>query len=377
MLFNSKNILTILLVLCLSHQINPLHIQINSGPTIGIISTPDPDNSHRSQIKATNHEYLLAGGPVNVIPIPWDIESSKLNRILESLNGLFLIGGEANLWEEDSEGHRRFSAFQKRMNYIVNYVLQKNKDGVYYPLWAICEGFEAASIALTKDVHLLDNYEQEGEYKKLYFTPQAKKSILFQYFSEDDFKFLEENPAMYYKHNYGLNTSVPTLHPSLSSNEWIVTATGKDENGKAVLSAMESLYYPFYMHLFHPERALHDALYESVFSNASHVISTATKLSRSFLTEASKNRNKFSNDDLLRALLIENLKKEDGFYILTKNSLDEEWLSAYEGVINNFILGCGLFLVLSAISGLMWVFLHRKGKDLQKVHYERIQTVSI
>jgi len=299
----------------------------SSQVVIGIIGTAGVSRTDpKSYIKVTYPEFAEIGGKdVKVIPIPWNLEQSKFDTLLESINGVLFTGGGAFLWDEDENGKRSYSAFQKRLNYVVEFVKKKKHQGVHYPLWAICQGFEAIAITETTDLNILDNYVHFAKLDKIYFTPEASDSTLFQFFTESSFNFLQENPTMFFWHEYGVNASAPSLYPALSSDNWVVTATGRDENGKEFLAAMESKTYPIYMYMFHGERVLWEAnnLPDSKHLSAATV---AVKLmAKSFIKEASKNSIKFQNQELLNALIIESFQPNGLTYTFTENSLDERW----------------------------------------------------
>jgi len=302
----------------------------SSQVVIGIIGTAGISRTDpKSYIKVTYPEFTEIGGKdVKVIPIPWNLEQSKFDTLLESLNGVLFTGGGAFLWDEDENGKRSYSAFQKRLNHVVDFVKKKKHQGVHYPLWAICQGFEAIAITETTDLNILDNYVHFGKLDKIYFTPKAADSTLFQFFTESSFNFLQENPTMYFWHEYGVNASAPSLYPALSSDNWVVTATGRDDNGKEFLAAMESKKYPIYMHMFHGERILWEANNLPDSKHLSGATIAVKLMAKSFINEASKNSIKFENQELLNALLIESFRPDGLYYTFTQNSLDERWETA-------------------------------------------------
>jgi len=103
---------------------------------IGIISTAglartDPN----SYIKLTYSEFIETGGVgVKVVPIPWDLEQTKFNTLLESINGVLFTGGGAFLWDEDANGKRAYSALQKLLNSVVEFVQEKETTRSSFPI---------------------------------------------------------------------------------------------------------------------------------------------------------------------------------------------------------------------------------------------------
>jgi len=366
--------LTILLFIISSTY--SLQIKSNNGPTIGILTSPRSGiHQTESEIKISNYEFLLSGGDVNVIPIPWDLDTRRFNQLLSQVNGLLLTGGNSPLWEEDEEGNRFFSPYQRTVNYVMYHVMKKNKSGVYFPLWAICEGFEAVAIALTKDLSILDNFNHDEVYEPITFTHEAQKSKMFKDFSKEDFEFVGNSPAMYYKHAYGLNTSVPTLYPAFSKDKWIITSINEDYNGKEFINSMEMKDFPIFIHMFHPERALSDALYQKNFPAASQVVSASTKLAQTFLNEAKENDSGFVDPGLKEALLIQNFDQEDEYYVFTTNIFKDHWFSVHEKTVEMVMWGALGVVAALMIGCVVYAYLQKHKKENPRVNYERIERI--
>jgi len=296
-----------------------------------------------------------------VIPIPWDLEKGKFDTLLESTNGVLLTGGDAPFWEIDNHGNRVFNDFQRRLNYVVNFVKQKKYEGIHFPLWAVCQGMEAVSIAITHDLYVLDNYIQFGKLATVQFTPKTQESTMFQFWTQDSFTMLEENPVVFYYHQYGLNTSAPEKYPVFT--QWSVTGISKDDNGKEFITAMESKDYPIYVHMFHTERVLWEANHLADSKHFSGVIYAIKLLAKSFASEAAKNSNKFESKELAKALEIENFSKEGEFYVFNSAIFEEKWMKAVE-TSNGFLI---FLLVVAASVGLYYGYENyysKKEKDV-------------
>jgi len=353
-----------------------LKLKSNDGPTIGVLTSPRSGIHHpESEIKISNYEFLLAGGDVNVIPIPWDLETRRFNQLLNQVNGILLTGGNSPLWEEDEEGNRSFSPYQRTVNYVLYHVMKKNRSGVYFPLWGICEGFEAVAIALTKDVFILDTFNHDEVYDPITFTNEVQRSKMFKEFSKEDFEFAEKSPAVYYKHTYGLNTSVPTLYSAFSKDKWIITSINEDENGKEFINSMEMKDFPIFLHMFHPERALHDALYHKNFPSAPQVVSLATKLAQAFLTEAKENDSGFVDPGLKEALLIQNFDQEDEYYVFTINIFKNHWFSVHENIVDMVMWGALGVVAALMVGCVVYAYLQKHKKENPRVNYERIERI--
>lgn len=301
-------------------------------PVIGILSTPlSTSVDYKSVIKVHYPEFVQDAG-AKAIPILWDIDEERFLILLESVNGVLLQSDGALLWEENKDtGVRVYSAYQKRINQLVNFVIEKKKQGVHFPLWVVCQGFEAVTISLTEDLFVLDTYVHAKKFTALHFTDDAYHSTMFQHFFKESFDSLQNYPALEYWSEYGVNISAPVLYPVLDPSRWVVTGTSKDINGKDFLSAMESKEYPIFMYMFSPEKILYQARHDPASKHLSSVVLAVKLMAKSFITEAKKNENRFEERQLLKALLIENFPIEnlgkDGLaYAFFRDSIDKAWV---------------------------------------------------
>jgi len=79
----------------------------------------------------------------------------------------------------------------------------------------------------------------------LYFSLFENISNIFEDMPEYLVEYVEENEALYFNHNYGLNVSTYFNSFLLWDNLYMV-ATSEDANGNDFLAIFEHKYYPFY-----------------------------------------------------------------------------------------------------------------------------------
>jgi gamma-glutamyl hydrolase len=282
-------------------------------PVIGIFSTiNEGPYDGTSYIKTTYPEFVAAGG-ANSIPIPWDLEKEQFYTLLDSVNGVLLTGGMAELWAtHPGTGARRHSDYQLRVNEIVAYSIAQKKKGISFPIWGVCQGFEAVTIAVTNDPYLMDIFLHKSVLGEVTFTPAAKTSRMFSAYTEEDFEYVQSHPTFLFGHMYGINTSVPTLYPSLGPKNYVVTGTTKDTNGKEFISAMESIDYPIFIYMMHPERAIWDSINTpGTNMHPPEAPELAKRLSKGLTAEGLKNDRRFVNSEFEHALSFDTFTPED------------------------------------------------------------------
>ena len=123
-------------------------------PTVGILSIPMTVTYHKN-----THSYLPASyvkwiemNNARVIPIPYDTPKGALDMILNQVNGVLFIGGQVDHGMISEE----YSHFMETFKHIVNHAKKSNNQKNYFPLFAICLGFEVLGM-MGEDVATIIN----------------------------------------------------------------------------------------------------------------------------------------------------------------------------------------------------------------------------
>jgi len=72
-----------------------------------------------------------------VVPIYYDGDEEYYDNMFKSLNGILFPGGGAEIGKN--------TLLTKNAKYIFEKAIEANKNGVHFPLWGTCLGFELLS----------------------------------------------------------------------------------------------------------------------------------------------------------------------------------------------------------------------------------------
>ncbi|KAH9779224.1 gamma-glutamyl hydrolase 2 [Citrus sinensis] len=128
--------------------------RLNNRPVIGILSHPGDgasgrlNNSKNASYIAASYVKFVESAGARVIPLIYNEPEEILFEKLKLVNGVLLTGG----WAKKG---LYFQIVEK----IFKKILEKNDAGEYFPLYAICLGFELISMIISKckliTIHLL------------------------------------------------------------------------------------------------------------------------------------------------------------------------------------------------------------------------------
>ena len=78
--------------------------------------------------------------------IPYDISKNKLRRILDHIQGFVVPGGGSDLGEFTGPP----TPLMQTIQYVVDYSKERlDKDGVEFPIFGICMGFQSFFMAFS------------------------------------------------------------------------------------------------------------------------------------------------------------------------------------------------------------------------------------
>ncbi|KAH9723320.1 gamma-glutamyl hydrolase 2 [Citrus sinensis] len=121
--------------------------RLNNRPVIGILSHPGDgasgrlNNSKNASYIAASYVKFVESAGARVIPLIYNEPEEILFEKLKLVNGVLLTGG----WAKKG---LYFQIVEK----IFKKILEKNDAGEYFPLYAICLGFELISMIISKAV---------------------------------------------------------------------------------------------------------------------------------------------------------------------------------------------------------------------------------
>ena len=156
---SSKNAFKIIKYQPLNPAVSFSEKRQNSAPIIGILTQPSSwvslyDAKEFSYIAASYVKALEAAG-AQVIPIKYDWDDEKIKEVFEGLNGLLLPGGGTELVVEENDkiGLTPYGVVGKK---LLKMAIEINDNGVYFPVWGTCLGFELMILAISDDLRVLE-----------------------------------------------------------------------------------------------------------------------------------------------------------------------------------------------------------------------------
>ena len=103
--------------------------------------------------------FLRAGG-VSPIAIPFNASDADLYHLLDSVNGVFFTGGSLDLSDPVTKKLHPYTITSQK---ILDYTMQKNDNGDYFPLFGVCQGIELLHILVANDTDALGWSEYENK----------------------------------------------------------------------------------------------------------------------------------------------------------------------------------------------------------------------
>jgi len=238
-------------------------------------------------------KYLQQAG-AQVVPIPYDSTEQDLMYLLDRLNGVLFTGGSAALINGTTGEYTQFGA---SLNFVVQYVMQANKNGHYYPLWGTCMGFQAISGMIAKTFNILtrDCVGCHGVSKNNEWNT-AYRSRLYSQIPEDLYdKMTTANLSVFVHYNM--------IHVEAFQNNALLNATltpttfSYDTEGKKYVSSYESPNMPIYGTQYHPEKVAFEWRAGYPINHGYDAVRLQQYLANFFVNETRKNTNLFPQQE--------------------------------------------------------------------------------
>ncbi|XP_006477848.2 gamma-glutamyl hydrolase 2-like isoform X1 [Citrus sinensis] len=260
--------------------------RLNNRPVIGILSHPGDgasgrlNNSKNASYIAASYVKFVESAGARVIPLIYNEPEEILFEKLKLVNGVLLTGG----WAKKG---LYFQIVEK----IFKKILEKNDAGEYFPLYAICLGFELISMIISKDRNILERFNGADQASTLKFIKNSKiEGTVFQRFAPELLKKLSTDCLVMQKHIYGISPERMQENLDLSKFFRILT-TSEDIYNKVYVSTVQAYNYPFTGFQWHPEKNA----FEWGFSGVPHsedAILVTQHVANFFVSEARKSLNR-------------------------------------------------------------------------------------
>ena len=250
--------------------------------------------------------------------VPLDYNNEKIYDVINTLDGLLLTGGSAQLWidkkiniddnyEKKNFNFSELSNYAKRISSLIKIIKEINKKRDF-PIWGTCLGFEALLLLeLEKDFEFdrVDNLKFNSNLNL------GENSEFFDNIFEDNEKDIVEDStknSFFFNHSYGLLiNSLDKIDNFDNKFKILATSKGKKPELGEFVAMVKSKDYPFYAVQFHPEKL--------EFEDIDNLNPTEENIQ--------------INDRFLN-LFIDNIHK-------TKRSLDEKVEKEHEKLLNDYL----------------------------------------
>jgi len=269
-------------------------------PTVGILSIPMTVTFHKN-----THSYIPASyvkwiqmNNARVIPIPYDSPKGALDMILDQVNGVLFIGGQVDHGMINEE----YTHFMETFKYIVNHAKKSNNQKNYFPLFAICLGFEILGMMGEEVETIIDEFttlksisdvDAHHYNSKLNFV--KPDSTIAKIFTKEQQAEFRKTPCVFQNHTQAFVTKKPYMKKW--NKYWDVIATSMSKDSIEFVSMLEYKKFPFYGVQFHPEKVLFEWLLPEV-GRSSIFREISKRLARFFISECKKNKNVVKIKDL-------------------------------------------------------------------------------
>jgi len=182
-------------------------------------------------------------GGARAVRIPYNATENELDNVIENVNGIFFMGGDAEL--PDSA---RYVVKSVTSNYV-----DANDAATLLPLWGTCLGFEWL-LQCAEDSILSSGFDSENVTLPLMFTPKGEQSRMYNPNTALDMvELLKTNAVTMNNHRMGVKPS--DFAASESLRDFNVLSTNKDRKGVEFVSSFEHKMFPIYGTQYHPEKS--------------------------------------------------------------------------------------------------------------------------
>ena len=266
-------------------------------PIVGVLTLHISKNKHyprHSTYLYTSYGKWLEESGIRWIPILLYDSQRTIRKKLDMVNGVLLTGGSEPLGTE-----KRPSRYSRVLKTIVKYAEDKNDEGVNYPIFGICMGFEGLLSTLTCHKAHLKDIDNDNKSLGIHFTDECKDSLFNTTFSMDDLQDIKDKNLFYFHHHHGYLMDDLNEIPYVRDNIKILGTNGDSAKGD-ILTIFQHRYYPFFATQFHPEKIQFEYFDDAEINNSDLAIQTARKMSKLFKNMLGQCKAHISNKRVLR-----------------------------------------------------------------------------
>ena len=277
--------------------------ELTQSPVVGILVQDflgDFKTYHRNRtfIPATYVKFVESAG-ARVVPLFTDQKPEYYERLLEQLNGVLLPGGD-----QDTVN----SSFTRTANLVYQHAIRSSSKGVYFPVWAVCQGLEVLAYLVAGHNPLLScsasDYATPLRFA-MGFEELKNRSKMFQRLSADDFRRSRHQDLVFQWHHLCLLTHSYRESEALQQ-AFHVLATNVDKSGAEYVSIIEHKEHPVYGVMFHPEEVMFSFQVKENHTSvphSAHALHMAQFFANFFADECRRSLTRMAGETLRRSII--------------------------------------------------------------------------
>ena len=207
-------------------------------PTIGILTMANEDkglfegipNTANTTYVAASYVKLIEAGGARAVPLIADMPEEELKKIIKSINGVILSGGDGDLAN---------SHYEKVARMVYAYSIKKlDEEGEHWPILGICRGSQILPVLTAKTDFLVHTFSKNYSIPLEFYKEEYKKSRLFGNAPDGIIQTLKKKPITINAHLYSLPTKF-MLHNHILMDFYRVISINKGMQGIKFISTYE------------------------------------------------------------------------------------------------------------------------------------------
>jgi len=166
---------------------------VNERPIVGIL---DQDKGSKHTCVVASYVKWIESAGARVVPLFYDKWSTQeMENMLKNINGVLLPGG----------GMEFAGKYLSQLKTIFNYAKKANDNGVHFPIWSTCLGFQELLCLGADDTSILDGpFDSEDLSLPLKLTSAANNSKFFKAMPSHLRTIVVDEKVTFNNHMHGL-----------------------------------------------------------------------------------------------------------------------------------------------------------------------------